>query len=195
MEENTTIEELRNQIALLKQKLDNQEIVNDRMLRMTMQTKVNTIIHRMERRSIASAVFVILMFPVMYFFIGFHLVFCIFTSLMMLFCISATLYMHRPMHKTDFMSADLATVAYEMTRLKRRYKNWLHYVTPTLLFPWLLWGCYEYCQVNHVDPLSKEGFMIYFPLLVGSAIGGVIGYTWHRKAVNTAESIIHQIES
>lgn len=194
MEENKTIEELRNQIALLKQKLDNQEIVSDRMLRMTMQTKVNTVIHRNERRHIICGIFAMLAWPVLHYGIGMNLTFCILTSLMMLFCIAATIYVHNPIHRTDLMSADLATVAYEMDRLKRRYKNWLHYVTPTLLIPWILCACYEYCRAMGVEPLSKEGVMTYLPLLIGCAIGGIIGYLWHRKTVNTAESIIRQIE-
>lgn len=194
MEENKTIEELRNQIALLKQKLDNQEIVSDRMLRITMQTKVNNVIHRNELRHIISGVFAMLMFPILHYGIGMNLTFCLFTSLMMLFCISATVYVHRPMHETDFMNADLATVAYEMDRLKRRYKNWLHYVTPTLLIPWILCACYEYSKAMGVEPISKEGLLTSMPLIVGCAIGGVIGYLWHSKTVHTAESIIQQIE-
>ena len=194
MEENKTIEELRNQIALLKQKLDNQEIVSDRMLRMTMQTKVNTVIHRNERRHVICGIIAMLMFPVLHYGIGMDLTFCLLTSLMMLFCISATIYVHRPIHETDLMSADLATVAHEMVRLKRRYRNWLHYVTPTLLIPWLLGACYEYSKAMGFEPLSKEGILTCVPLLVGSAVGGVIGLMWHRKTVDTAESIIQQIE-
>ncbi len=194
MEENKTIEELRNQIALLKQKLDNQEIVSDRMLRMTMQTKVNTVIHRNERRHLICSIFAMLTWPILHYGIGMDLAFCIFTSLMMLFCIIATVYIHRPMHLTDLMSADLATVAYEMDRLKRRYKNWLHYVTPTLIIPWFLGACYEYDKAMGIDPLSKDGIITCLPLLIGTVIGGVIGFIWHSKTVDTAESIIRQIE-
>lgn len=194
MEDNKTIEELRNQIAILKQKLDNQEIVSDRMLRSTMQTKVNNVIHRNERRHIVSGLFAMLSFPILHYGIGMDLSFCIFTSLMMLFCVSATVYVHRPMHKTDLMSADLATVANEMNRLKRRYKNWLHYVTPTLLIPWFLAACYEYSKTMGVEPLSREGLTTCLPLLIGVVIGGIIGIVWHTKTVDTAESIIREIE-
>lgn len=194
MEEKFEIEELRNQIAVLKRKLDNQEIVSDRMLRHTMQTTVDNVINRVEMKTIACGVFVLLMFPVMHFYIGFGLAFCIFTSLMMLFCIGATVYFHHPIHRTDLMSADLATVAHEMARFKRRYNNWLHFVTPTLLIPWLAWASYEFCLASNVEPFSKLGFITSLPLFMGSLIGGIIGYRWHRKAVNSAESIIRQIE-
>lgn len=194
MEENKNIEELRNQIAILKQKLDNQEIVSDRMLRHTMQTTVDNVINIVEIKTIACGVFAMIIFPFLHFFVGLGLVFCIFTSLMMLFCIAATLYIHHPIRKTDFMSADLATVAYEMARFKKHYNDWLHYVTPTLLIPWLIWVCYEYCKALNIDPFSEYSLYICAPLLIGGVAGGILGYSWHRKAVDSADSIIRQIE-
>lgn len=194
MEENKELNELRNQIAVLKQKLNKQEIVNDRMLRQAMQSTVDNVIKRVEIKTLACCIFAMVLFTALHFTTGLDLAFCICTSIMMLFCIAATVYFNRPMHKTDLMNADLATVAKEMAQFKRRNDMWLRYVTPTVTIPWLAWAYYEYCTMSGIEPLSKDGLILGSSLLVGAIVGTIIGYTWHRKAVNTAESIIKQIE-
>lgn len=210
MEERIDIEELRKQVALLRQKLDDQEIVNDRMLRRTMQKEISHIINRTEIKSIVCSIFSMIMFPAMHFFVGFGWTFSISTSLMMLFCIAATMYIHQPIRRIDLMSANLATVAKEMYRFKRRYDNWLHYVTPTLIIPWLLWACQEYYNailrdeniystdgsnfLCSISSINMKMLITCLPLLIGATIGSLIGYSWHRKVVNSAKSIIMQIE-
>lgn len=194
MENNVQFDELRNQIAVLKKKLDDQEIVNDRLLRQTMKTKVDKIINVVEIKTIGCGIVAILLCPALYEFSGLSLPFCVATCLMMIFCIVGTRYIHRPLHKTDLMSADMATVATILERFRRQYDFWLHYITPTLLIPWVSWACYEFAEANGLDVLSKDGIMFCMPLLLGGIIGTAIGYRMHRKAVNTAKSIIEQIE-
>ncbi|MCF0220126.1 MAG: hypothetical protein HUK14_10120 [Muribaculaceae bacterium] len=194
MENNIELNELRNRIAVLKQKLDNQEIVSDRMLRQTMQTRVKNGINNVEIRSIIAGIFALIMVPVMFAVNGCSLPYCAFTVLMLLFSIGATLYFNRPIRQTDLMSADLKTVAEVMARFKRRHDMWLHYVAPTLVIPWLAWTYIEYCHGSNIDPLSNKGIVMGMCLLIGAIIGGIVGYLWHRKAVNTAQAIINQIE-
>ena len=194
MEENKELNELRNQIAVLKQKLTKQEIVNDRMLRQAMQTTVDNVIKRVEVKTLVCGVFAMLIWPGLYFTTELRLPFCLYTCLMVFCCIVATVYFNRPIHKTDLMSADLATVAKELARFKRRHDLWLRYVTPTLIIPWLAWTWYECSLLSGVEPFSKHSLIIGTTLLVGAIVGGAIGYTWHRKAVNTAQSLIKQIE-
>lgn len=189
--EEMNLEEMRNQIAILKNKINKQELINERLLADTMKKKVNTI-NNVERFTIFCAVFCLAAYPLLRYYIGFSWAFVIATCVMMIFCIVATNYIHRPLHDSKLMTSDVATVARVMARFKRQYDNWLRYVTPSLLIPWLLWASYEYTEL-----MGLEGTDRYFaplPLLVGAAIGGIIGYRQHRKAVQTAEEIIHQLE-
>lgn len=78
-------------------------------------------------------------------------------------------------------------------RFKREYDNWYKYYTPTFLVIWLPWACYDYGVRNAPEGVNPFWFAI--PLIVGAAIGGIIGYRYHRKAVNAAKSIIEQNES
>lgn len=189
--EEMNLEEMRNQIAILKNKLNKQELVSERLLADTMKTKVNTI-NSVERFSIICAIFCLVAYPVLRYYIGFSWPFVIATCVMMVFCIIATTYIHRPLHDSKLMTSDVASVARVMVRFKRQYDNWLLYVTPTLLIPWVLWASYEYNAIMGLEGVSP--FLTVLPILAGCAIGGAIGYRQHRKAVKTAEEIIRQFE-
>lgn len=189
--EEMTLEEMRQQMAIFKNKLEAQELVTDRMIRETTKAKVKTI-NNVGRTSIICAVVCIAAFPVLRYYIGFSWPLVAATCAMMLFCIVATNYIHRPLHDSKLMTSDVATVARIMARFKRQYDNWLRYVTPSLLIPWLLWASYEYTEIMGVEGTAR--YLTPLPLLVGAAIGGSIGYRQHRKAVKMAEEIIDQFE-
>lgn len=184
-------EEMRNQIALLKQKLDHQEIVNDHLLRETMRARV-TAINKTKIFSFVCAAFCILLYPLLSMSGALGNAFVIATCVMMLFCSFATYYIHRPVDRMNLMTEDLATVAKVMAKFRKQYDQWLHYVTPSLLIPWLSWAVYEYAWKD--VPEGVNSWMLTIPILVGAVIGMLIGYYWHRKAVNAADKIIRQIE-
>lgn len=189
--QNINIDEMRNQIAILKQKLECQEIVNDHLLRETMRARVGDI-DKTKRLEYVCCVICLGMFP-LYAYMGIiSAAFAIATTLMILLCLFCTMYIHQPVDRIDLMTEDLVTVARVMSRFKSHYDFWLHYVTPALIIPWLAWACYEFAL-----KFAPEGINPLFcclPLVIGAAIGGFIGYTYHRKAVNAAKSIIDQIE-
>lgn len=189
--EDLNLEEMRSQIAVLKDKLDKQEIVSDHLLREIIKAKRGDI-DKTKRVTYGAAIFCIIVYPLTALTSIWSWAFAIATSFMMILCLVATIYMHRPVDRLNFMTDDLATVARVMAKFKRQYDNWLHYITPALSIPWLVWACYEFAW-KHV-PEGTSPLVGIGPLLVGAAIGGIIGYFYHRKAVNAAKSIISQIE-
>lgn len=185
-------EEMRNQIAILKNKLDAQEIVNDRLLRETMQIKVNTL-NALERKTLVCGIVAMVMYVPIHYLSGFSWPFCIATSVMMLFSIVSTIYIYYPINRTDLMSGDMTTVAQVMARFRRQNSFWVRYVTPTLIIPWLSWAAYDYTQAQGIDLFSQLGLGLVLPLLIGAVIGLIIGISWHRKAQRTALDIIRQL--
>ena len=184
-------DEMRNQITLLKQKLDHEEIVNDHLLRETMRSGKGAIniTKRLSYFCAFASIFIYLMLS------GtgtFSLAFIIATCIMMLFCAVATHYVHRPVDRMNLMTEDLATVARVMAKFRKQYDQWLHYVTPALLIPWFCWAVYEFAWKN--APEGVNHWMMALPLLIGAAIGLFIGYYFHCKAVDAADNIIKQIE-
>lgn len=189
--EELNFDEMRNQITLLKQKLDHEEIVNDHLLRETMRSGKGAIniTKRLSYFCAFASIFIYLMLS------GtgtFSLAFIIATCIMMLFCAAATHYVHRPVDRMNLMTEDLATVARVMAKFRKQYDQWLHYVTPALLIPWFCWAVYEFAWKN--APEGVNHWMMALPLLIGAAIGLFIGYYFHCKAVDAADNIIKQIE-
>ncbi len=189
--ENKNFDELQSQFAILKQQLNKQEIVSDHLLRETMKLR-NKDIGRTKWLTYFAAVFCLLIYPILYFTHAFSLAFTIVTCLMMVFCIAATYSIHRPVDDLNLMLDDFTTVARVMAKFKKQYDNWLLYITPTLMIPWLAWACYEFAW-RHAPEGVNPWFMA-IPLIIGAAVGGLIGYYHHRKAVNAAQDILNEIE-
>jgi len=189
--EDKNFEELQNQFAILKEQLNKQEIVSDRLLRETMKLKAKDI-SKTKKITYMAAVFCLLIYPLLYFAHTWSLAFATATCVMMVICIAATYYFHRPVENLDLTRDDFASVANVMARFKKQYNNWLYYVTPTLLIPWLAWACYEFAW--QYAPEGVNPWAMSIPLIVGAVIGGLIGYNYHRKATNAAQDIIDEIE-
>lgn len=189
--EEMNFEELRNQYAILKNQLKNQEIVNDRLLRETMRVRKKDINSTKIAEYICVAVCVLL-YPLLYFTGMFSLAFLIATVLMVLFCAAATWYIHKPVDQINFMRDDLSTVARIMARFKKQYNQWLYYATPLLLIPWGAWACYEFAWKN--APEGAYPWAMTIALIIGALIGLGIGLYYHFKAVNAAQNIIDEIE-
>ena len=189
--EEMNFEEMRNQYAILKQQLKNQEIINDRLLRETMKAKKRAINSTKIVEYIGVAICVLL-YPLLYFTGMFSLAFLIATVLMVLFCAVATWYIHRPVDQINFMRDDLSTVAHIMARFKKQYNQWLYYVSPLLIIPWGAWACYEFAWKN--APEGTYPWVMTIAVITGALIGLAIGLYYHFKAVNAAQDIIDEIE-
>ena len=192
MEDQMNLEEMRSQFATLKKQLDKQEIVSDRLIRETMKYKTGNI-STAKRVTYGATLFCLVAYPLSYFAQIWSLPFTVATCAMILFCAAATYYIHRPVEELNFMRDDFATVARVMARFKEQYDNWLHYATPAILIPWVAWVCYEYAWKR--APVGISPWLLCMPMLIAVAIGGLIGYRFHRKAVNAAQDILNQIEN
>ena len=191
MSQEMNFDEMRNQIAILRNKLEKQEIVNNRMIRSAMQTKVNKM-NNNEVTILWLSALCIVVYPAFHFIYNLSWPLVLATVAMMIFCAASTIYIHRPLHKTDLMSADLSTVASILARFKKQYEIWLHYVTPTLITPWITWFCYEYTETLGLT--GRTRWICIGMLLVGGFIGLMIGYKMHRRTVNLADEVMRQIK-
>lgn len=190
--EELNIEEFRNQFAVLKEQLKKQEIVSEHLLRVSMKSTSSSISYT-KKVSYGAAFICLILYPALYLTRVWSLPFTIVTCLIMLLCVVGTYYIHRPVENLHFMRDDLATVARVMARFKKQYDWWLHYVTPALMIPWCAWACYEYAWIYAPEGVSP--WKLCLPLLVGAVVGALVGYRYHRKAVNAAQNIIDEIES
>ena len=158
-------EEMRNQFAILKEQLQKQEIVSDRLLRETMRTKKNAI-NSTKRMLYGCVIFCLLVYPLSYFTHTWSLPFTLFTCLVVLSCAAVTHYIHRPVDELNFMKDDFSTVAHVMAKFKKQYDDWLHYMAPILIIPWLAWACYEFAW--QYAPEGINPWFMCLPIIVGA---------------------------
>ena len=185
---NSELETMRAQIALLKDKLDKETIVSDKLLRDTMRHKTRNI-NANAWVSVGASIFVIFWALTFLPIEGFSWWFAGATILMMLVCDFFIWKYHKDVNAKT-MNSDLLTVAKVMKQLRDNYKKWLKY-SIGLIAVWFVWFAVEYCIL--LSDWRVALFMI-IALLVGLAIGGFIGLKMHNSVIRNAEEIISQIE-
>ncbi len=185
---NSELETMRAQIALLKDKLDKETIVSEKLLRDTMRHKARTI-NNNAWISVVASVFVIFWALTFLPSEGFSWWFTGATILMMLVCDFFTWKYHKDVNAKT-MSGDLLTVAKVMKQLRDNYKKWLKY-SIAIIVVWFVWFAVEYC-IQLSD--WRVAVIMIIALLIGLAIGGFIGLKMHNAVIRNAEEIISQIE-
>jgi len=185
---NSELETMRAQIALLKEKLDKETIVSDKLLRDTMRHKARTI-NANAWVSVGASVFVIFWALTTVPSMGFSWWFVGATILMMLVCDFFTWKYHKDVNAKT-MSGDLLTVAKVMKQLRDNYKKWLKY-SIAMISVWFVWLSAEFC-IQLKD--WKLALIMIIALLVGLSVGAFIGLKMHNAVIRNAEEIIQQIE-
>lgn len=189
MNENFDFENMRQQMTTLKNKLNKQEIVNDRLIRRSMRNEVNTI----ARRYYIIMAIGILMVPYGYWcFVklgGLSLFFWIVTSIFMLVCAGATYYTCRKINDPHLMNRNLVEARKKVASAKKFEANWLFFGIPAVVL-WFAWFMYESYKI-HGDALSS-GF--FWGGCIGGIIGAICGLSLNFKTQRQFQDIIDQIE-
>lgn len=186
--ENDELNELRNQMAALKEKLDKETIVNDRLMRESTKAKT-LVINRQAWISGICALFVIVLVVSDWSSMGISVIFCCVTIIYMLFSAFMTWWMHRGITK-ETINGDLLTVAKRAKELKANYNRWIKFAIPSVIV-WAAWFFYEMWNALDDKELAK---VLIISGIVGGVIGSIIGWRMHKKVVDTCDDIIRQIE-
>lgn len=182
------LENMRQQMETLKKKLDEQEIVNDHLIRRSMKQEANNI---SRRYNIIMAI-CILMIPYTYVVftmnLGLSLTFWIGTSIFMLICAGATYYNSQNVTSANMMSKNLVEVGQKMARAKKFDANWLFFGIPAVIvwLAWLVWELYQ--QDADVARYSLYG------VVCGAILGSICGIKIHTRTLQQYQNIIDQVE-
>ena len=185
---NIELEDMRAQLALLKNKLDKEEIVNDRLLRETMKQKIDFINHKAFYNT-SSSVIVIILAVVLFPLYGLSWWLVGYTVLMMLVCMLFTWIDHRGF-TPDLMNGDLLTAAKRMRKLKKDYQDW-RYIGYPMVVVWAVWLVWELLS-RMTDRVMARGMVV--GLIVGLVIGGLIGLKMKKNTLRRVDEIIEAIE-
>lgn len=184
----TEMDEMKQQIALLKKKLDSQTIVNERLMDRAMRSNLSVL----NRRAWVLGSMGVLAMPYCWWvFTKFHFstAFAAATVVFLAISIVATWLQHRGVTPSELMRLDLLTVAARMQRLRKNYLDWLKFSIPALLC-WLCWFV--------VEGLRMDDNSLIVPFVVGgsvgAAVGAAVGVTYLRRTLRTIREVLRQIE-
>ena len=195
MENNTLLshelEQMRTQIGMLKQKLEQQAIVNDTHIRNSMKSKISDL-NRTILGTIFAGIFAVIFAPMTFFIQGCSLTFIIATAVMLAVCLGLTIVQKMNLGKMmDLSQGNLVETAEKLSKVRTHYKEWYKIAIPMILV-WGGWMIYEMVQVLGIESPTAIGF--YCGAGVGLLIGGIIGSRINRKVVRQANEILAQIE-
>ena len=189
MNENIELDEMRQQMTTLKNKLNQQEIVNDRVVRRSMRNEVNTI----TRRYYIIMAIAVLMVPYGYWcfvkLCGLPLFFWIVTSIFMLVCAGVTFYTYHKISDPNMMNHNLVEARKKVASAKKFEANWLFFGIPAVVL-WMSWFLYETYQL-HGGTFSNG---LFWGGCIGGIIGAICGLSVHFKTQRQYQDIIDQIE-
>ena len=191
MENYNELGEMRQQINLLKDKLNDQKIVNDNIIRKVVQEKVDTI----NKVGWGIVIFGMLEVPfVIWVFrelCGFSWMFCIITAIYVLSSVVFQVMMNMSMKRQIRPNDDLLAVSKQLVTLKKRNIKWLYFAMPfTALWTGLIiWEAYKNPAFF---PLDFEVFV--YIIIFGVTLGLIIGLTIFFKRYNAMKDAISQLD-
>lgn len=182
-------ENMREQMATLKKKLEQQEIVNDHFIRQSMKKAAGNI----NRTYFWVIILGLVMIPYGYWaFVmlsGLSVAFWIGTSILMLICAGATYYNKRNLNDANLMANNLVDARRRIARAKKFDNDFLFFGIPAILV-WLAWFFYELYKIDNDlfnQPMS-------WGACVGAVIGTAIGLSIHFRNQRQYKEIIEQID-
>ena len=185
------LEQMRTQIGMLKQKLEQQAIVNDTHIRNSMKSKISDL-NRTILGTIFAGIFAVIFAPVTFYVQGCSLIFVIATAIMLAVCLGLTIVQKINLGSMMDLSQDnLVETAEKLSKVRTHYKEWYRIAIPMILV-WVGWMIYE--MVNTIGIESPTAIGFYCGAGVGLIIGGIIGSRINRKVVRQANEILAQIE-
>lgn len=186
------MEQMCSEYEMLKERLSSQEIINDRLMRETMKSKVGSI-RSTVRFSVICALFVMISTPFVFHYnpvVRASWLFVIATELLMVMCLFLDWKFNHNVQNTDLACCDLLTFSKNVRKLRSDYKEWMKWGI-LLGFLWGGWLCAE-TLTHSAEP--KAALAMVLGLSVGLVTGCFIGYRMDKRIIATCDDLISQIE-
>ena len=183
------LQEMREQMAALKEKLNTQEVVNDRLIRDILLQKKKSVDKNIWVVGL-SGLYTITFGNLAFSYWGVSSWFLIGTTMLMLVCFLMTLIPHNWVKKADIQSGNLLVAAKQVRRLRKLYKNW-KIVGIILAIIWAAWLFFEFSAAIENKQIL---YLLIGVSVVGGIIGGIIGLKISRKVMHTLDEMIQEIE-
>ncbi len=194
MEQNTDqiqsyeLDDMRRQLATLKEKIASQEIVNNKMLKRAVAKKL-TGIHKFRNRVLAGGIVAIAFTSIYFWWMDLSLYLIGYTELMIFFSLFMTYRYHSQVEEMNGFNDNLLNTVKGLKRLKRNYNRSYFYSVPMVA---VFIGWYMHETLSLFDPEMAKS------IIIGASVGAVIGLVWgvslNQKLVRMCDDIISDIE-
>ncbi len=182
----TELENMRNQLNILKQKLDEQKIVNDRLMRKVTSERISKINKEGKIYAILTTFYI----PINVFIlwkIGMSVAFDIVTNLFLIVCLVFSIYSRRGINPDDVINGSLVELKKKMLKYKSLGNKWLMIGIPFLA----VWFCWFMLELYDGGSDFNKGAMI--GGCIGAVIGSVCGAIYYHKSKKNLDSAIQEI--
>lgn len=181
------LEEMKQQMELLKKRLNAQHIINEKLLMEAMKKKLFTI-GRSGRQIFIMGIFVSLYTPFIFLRMDFSYWFCGATFIMLIFCALKTYQYHRELWRVNISEDNLVEIGEKVARFRKRYKEW-HKIAYFMIIPWFIWIIIEtYCMYGTGSVPFIAGAVI------GGIIGGLAGTRINNNIIRRSDELLKQIQ-
>ena len=181
-----TFLEMQQQMQQLREKLDSQKIVNERILRRSCGRTIDRLRIKSSAPIIAGLAGLALI-PFLHH-LGFSLLLLIFTGVFMIAGIVATLITKQYIPN---LNKDLVTATTELTKFRKINADWYKYGVPFLLV-WL--GILIWDVVKNILFEGPELYGFICGAVIGLIIGLALGLKNRRDILNASDDLLGQIE-
>ena len=192
-QEDNTLEEMRRQMAILQEKLHNEAIVNERLLRESMKHNYSSINRYISVEATIFMPIIIIAFPTLA--TIFHLSWGPVIAVILL-CLADVIFDYKVNHIKDeaFMGDNLIPTALRLQRAKRLTVLQMMVSLPLMIL-WFAWFIIDFFQsIDYQDELLTASA---YGGIVGGCIGLVCGLIFaiqlYRKQQKTRQQVIDQI--
>jgi hypothetical protein len=182
------LDDLRQQIEDLKNKVNKQGRLNEELVKKAIQGKMRGV-HGIILKLAIVAVLCIPLYIMMKYQVGLSWPLTIFTIVFMLASVTSDYFINRI--DVSHMGDDMVGTAAKLVKMKRHRVIGQRIGIGVALL-WLAWFCYEYFMLNSVYGTEAAWFSM-IGILVGALIGGLIGIRIFNKMQRANDEMIDQI--
>jgi glucan phosphoethanolaminetransferase (alkaline phosphatase superfamily) len=184
--------EMKEQMALLKQKLEKETIVHEQLMRKVMKVKADSL----RTKAILESILALTVIPVftwaMHSLFHFSIALCLFFGIVVACSQIYSYYIHHHFRPKDFINNSVIEAKKETLRLKTYYANWLKYISIPFDITFLTWFIYEAIQLSQANNTSTIIFSISFVVIFITMF--ILAMGQYFKIQRTADEIIGHIE-
>lgn len=187
--DNNGLEEMKAQMAILKNKIEGQTMLNERLMRRAMNDRMSLV----RRMVVLDVVMVIVCIAAMYAFMklfGLSLLFFVVSVVLFSWCLVSSAYINR-IKESELLEGDLLKTGEKLVRMKRLRVRLLMINLP-LCLAWIVWYSYE--MISFAAARGANTRSMIAGLCVGLVVGFIIGLMKLRKMQRANDIVIQQIE-